>query len=69
MKSKSVDEVINANYRAFTLLGIATSIMFDVKKKLPASEHDQLDWFLNAINDVVYLNKPISLDTMPERKK
>lgn len=53
------------NYRALTLLGMAASIICEVRHRTPESEHYRLDWFLDALNDVVYKNQPIP--PFPER--
>lgn len=60
MKEIDVQEVINMNYRILTLLGIATSIIMDYKDlEAYHDKSEKCDWFLKAINDVVYFNKPI----------
>lgn len=60
MKEIDVQELINMNYRVITLLGMATSIVMDYKNL--ETYHDQSEkcnWFIQAINDVIYFNKPI----------
>jgi len=60
MKELDVQEVINMNYRLSTLLGIATSIIRDYQKL--EAYHDSCnicDWWMTAIQAVVYQNKPI----------
>lgn len=60
MQEIDVEHLINMNYRVLTLLGIATAIIGDYKD-LDAF-HDKshkCDWFMQAVENVVYLNKPI----------
>ncbi len=59
MAGINIEEIINMNYRVLTLLGIATAIISDYKKTTAASGNLKNDWFLQAVNDVVYLKKPI----------
>lgn len=59
---KSEQDIVNMNYRALTLLGMGTAIMMELRDKVPEADREAANWFLQAINDVVYLNKPI-----PER--
>jgi len=62
MNEINVQEVINTNYRVLTLLGIATSIIMDYKKLETYHDNsDKCDWFFDAIQKVVYENKPLPL--------
>lgn len=61
----TIQELVNFNARVLTLMGIMTSIMIDVSDKLPRSEKFKFDWIMDAINAVVYENKPIP--PIPER--
>lgn len=59
-KELDIQALIDTNYRVLTLLGIATSFIMDLKKL--EAYHDQsekCDWFIQAIENVVYLNKPL----------
>lgn len=59
-KEIDVESIITANYRFLTLLGIATSIIMDYKDlEAYHDKSDKCDWFMQAIQDVVYENKPI----------
>ncbi len=60
MTDESIQNLIDTNYRVLTLLGYATSLVMDYKKL--EAYHDNLDkcnWLLQAINDVIYLKKPL----------
>lgn len=57
-------EFVEKFERVLLLLGIGTSIIFQEK-----ISKDDKQWWLTAIQEVIYNNKPIPLLTMPERKK
>lgn len=60
MSEIDTQELVNANYRILLLLGYATSIVMDYKRL--EAYHDntyKCDWLLDAIQKVVYENKPI----------
>lgn len=59
MNEKQLENIINMNYRALTLLGMATAIMSEVRNKISDSSCYNIDWFLDAVNDVIYKNQPI----------
>ncbi len=59
MKELDVQEILNMNYRALTLLGMMTAVLMECKKYRPRSDHYKFDWILDSVNDVVYHNKPI----------
>jgi len=65
MKEIDVEEIINMNYRVLTLLGMVTSLLIDCKNSKPRSEHYKFDWFLDALNAVVYQKQPIP--PLPEK--
>ncbi len=60
MTDEQIQKLVDTNYRVLTLLGYATALIVDFKSL--HEYHDQsnmCDWFLNAVNNVVYLNKPL----------
>lgn len=60
MKEERIQEIIDMNYRVLTLLGMAASIIMDYKTLEAYHDNsEKCDWFLNALNDVIYLKKPI----------
>lgn len=63
MKNTENDEylqkILNMNYRVLTLLGMMTALLVEWKNRMPRSEYYKFDWFMQALNDVVYNNKPI----------
>lgn len=59
-KEIDIENIISMNYRALTLLGIATSMVIDYQRLEAYHDNsDKCDWFMKAIQDVVYENKPI----------
>lgn len=59
MAEIEVQQVIDMNYRVLTLLGMVTSLLIDCKNGRPRSDHYKFDWFIDALNAVVYEHKPI----------
>lgn len=53
MKEIDIDNHITMNYRVLTLLGMAMSLIMEQPKS------DRRTWFVNAVENVVYRNKPI----------
>ena len=52
--------LIDTTFRALTLLGIATVLISNYEKKLRCHpDEEKCKWFLNAVNAVVYENKPL----------
>ena len=60
MKEINVQDLIDTNFRILLLLGYATSIVMNYQK-LEAYHDDaeQCKWFFDAIQDVIYENKPL----------
>lgn len=65
-KEINIETVINMNYRVLTLLGMVTALLMDCKNGRPRSEHYKFDWFMDALNEVVYKNNPIP--PLPEKE-
>lgn len=59
MNEIDVKDVINANYRICTLMGMILGFMTDIKMLFPKSEHHKYDWIIHAVNEVMYKNNPI----------
>ena len=60
MTETQLQEIIDMNYRVLTLLGMAASIIIDYRSLEAYHDNsDKCDWFLRAINDVVYQKKII----------
>lgn len=60
MKEISIQDLINTNYRILLLLGYATSIVSSYQKlEAYHDDSDHCKWFFDAIQAVVYENKPL----------
>lgn len=59
MKELDVQELINMNYRILTLLGYATAIIHDSPILQLGNNDQKYQWFMQAIQAVVYENKPL----------
>ena len=66
MSEIEIQKIIDMNYRVLILLGMVTPMLIDYKNILPRSKHLNVDWFMDALNAVVYENKPIP--PLPERE-
>lgn len=58
-------EAWNMCNRTLTLLGMATVLLMECRNSRPRADHYKFDWFMDAINAVVYEDKPIP--SMPEK--
>jgi hypothetical protein len=60
MKELNVQDIIDANFRILLLLGYATSIVISYEKlEAYHDDSDKCKWFYDAIQKVVYENKPL----------
>lgn len=60
MKEIDIKELIDANFRILLLLGYATSIVVSYSKlEAYHDDSEKCKWFLDAIQAVVYENKPL----------
>lgn len=60
MKEISVQDLIDTNFRILLLLGYATSIVTDYQRlEAYHDDSEKCKWFFNAIQAVVYENKPL----------
>lgn len=57
MKELDVQQLIDMNYRVLLLLGFATSIVGDYKRW--GGDEKNCKWFFDAVQAVVYENKPL----------
>lgn len=68
MNDKQAQDLIDANFRCSYLLGITSAIMYEYKRLLPDIDHtNKADWFMDAIQAVVYENKAVP--PFPPNKK
>lgn len=60
MKEIDIQELINVNYRLCTLIGIGTKMIMDYRKLEAYHDNsDDCDWWMKALQAVIYENKPI----------
>lgn len=60
MKEIDIQQIIDMNYRVLTLLGIATSLIIEYEQYCTQhTDSSRCKWFLDAIQAVVYENKPL----------
>lgn len=57
--NETISELINFNSKICTLLGMTSALLFEIKHNLPQSEHWKFEWIDDAIQNVIYLKKPI----------
>lgn len=72
MKEIDIEKLVHMNQRLLFILGYGTSVMSELMKEVgmrlnPTEEYknDGYGWFLQAIENIVYLDKP--LPPMPEK--
>lgn len=56
MTNEEINKLINCNQRLLILLGYATSMLFECENNI---NKKQFEWFKQAIENVVYLDKPL----------
>lgn len=66
MKKEKIQEIIDMKNRLLLVLGYGAAIMFELRHYLPQDKKDGLNWYLEAINNIVYMDKP--LPPMPNKK-
>lgn len=60
MTKNEIQDLIDRNFRVTTLLGMVASMLMFSKAGEDKLEHDKkVEWFLNAVNEVIYNDKPI----------
>lgn len=57
-KDIDIEKLLNINYRAFTLLGVATSIVMEYQNLEAFHDNgEKCDWFIKAVEKLVYPNE------------
>lgn len=57
MKTDQIEQLIRMNHRLSLVLGFATSFIFDTQPE--NRNHPQYKWIIEAIENLLYLNKPL----------
>ncbi len=64
MDDKEIEHIYSMNNRLLLVMGFATSVLIDMSRLLKNGEDPRLAWIIQAIDNIVYQNKP--LPPMPE---
>lgn len=56
---EDIRNLMKLNSRLLLLLGMITPLLIDCKYSRPKAEHYKFYWFTDALNAVIYENKPI----------
>lgn len=59
MKEQDVKHLIDMNSRLLLVLGYGTAVMLELGKYLPEENKSGLYWFIQAMENLVYLDKPL----------
>lgn len=59
MKQEDIDKLISMNERLLLILGFSSCVMLELGKFVPHEKIDGISWVLEAIENVVYLDKPL----------
>jgi hypothetical protein len=65
MKEIDIDAIIAMNSRLLLVLGYGAAVMLEIGKYLSENMKDGMYWYLQAMENIVYTDKP--LPTMPVR--
>lgn len=64
MTDDSIEKLIHMNQRLLLVMGYASSIILELGKDMPECNKQGIYWVIDAIENIVYLDKP--LPPMPE---
>lgn len=61
MTNEEIEKLVHMNQRLFLLLGYGSSFIHEFKEKICNNERGkkQYDWYMKAIENLVYLDKPL----------
>jgi hypothetical protein len=57
LTKEQIDKIISMNQRLLYVMGVATSVLMDIEKYFPVEKKEGICWVLEAMNNLVYLNK------------
>ena len=63
LTKEQIDKIISMNQSLLYIMGVTTSVLMDIEKYFPEEKKESICWVLEAINNIVYLNK--RLPTFP----
>lgn len=64
MTDDNIERLIQMNQRLLLVMGYATSVILELGKYVPEEKKHGVYWVVEAIENIVYLDKP--LPPMPE---
>jgi len=64
MDSEEIKRLVHMNERLLLVMGFVTSVIFNTKHLVPEEKRHGMNWFLEAMENIVYLDKP--LPPMPD---
>ena len=59
MNVDNVDKLIQMNQRLLLVMGYATSVILELGKHVPEESKLGVYWVIEAIENIVYLDKPL----------
>lgn len=59
MKELDIDKLIQTNNRLLLVLGYGSAVMIELDKYLPHDKKAGMYWFLQAMENIVYTDKPL----------
>jgi hypothetical protein len=59
MNDDNVDKLIQMNQRLLLVMGYATSVILELGKYVPEENKQGVYWVIEAIENIVYLDKPL----------
>ncbi len=58
MNDEQIEKIMQMNLRLLYVMGYGTSIMLQLAQLLPNSERESVDWFIKAVENIVYFDGP-----------
>lgn len=59
MTEEQIENLVLMNMRLLLIMGYGSSAMIELSQYLSEEKKAGINWFLTAIENVVYLNKPL----------
>jgi len=59
MTEDNVDRIIEANHRMMFVMRYAYTVLLELGKFVPEENKQGIYWVIEAIENIVYLNKPL----------
>lgn len=59
MSDEEIQKMVQMNQRLLLVLGFGTSLILQLRKLLPHDDCPFVLWFIQAMENIVYLDKPL----------